>query len=369
MRAWRLRARVERAHPPTDLVDNQSVNKGVSHDDFETRYWLRTAAAGGWVTLVMSIAGIGYLLLFANADHRLGLAVMIGVATASGLLALFVVPWRRIVASPRRERVFLCWSLCTVVMIWLFALVDGGPESPLQLALFLPLVFASLSFPFRHVLATGLLALIAFLALALEGGLDGGYLLVFIAVMTGTATMALWQAKNHDSWRRELARSSTTDPLTQLLNRRGFAMASEQAFTALARHGRPVTLAVIDLDHLKAYNDENGHQAGDQLLCWVGERLADSVRAGDAVARLGGDEFAVLLPDTAPEAAEPVIDRLSSVLAERAPHCMGIATVSGPGASFDELYRDADTALYQRKLLRPAQDRHPGAVVPGSFRA
>jgi diguanylate cyclase (GGDEF)-like protein len=326
---------------------------GTSHDDFETQYWLRTAAAGSWVTILMSLAGFIYLAFFAETDHRLGLGIMLGVVAASGLLAQFVVPWRRIVASPWRERAFLCWGLLTVVMIWALAMLDGGSDSPLRVALFLPLVFASLSFPVRYVVATSLFALVAFLALAAAGGVSGGYILVYSAVLAGTAAMALWQANNHDSWRRELARSSTIDPLTQLLNRRGFAMASERAFTALARHGRPVTLAVIDLDHLKAYNDENGHQAGDELLCWVAERLANTIRAGDSVARLGGDEFAVLLPDTSPEAAKPVLDRLSGALAEQAPHCVGIATAPGEGASFDDLYRTADTALYRRKLVRP----------------
>jgi diguanylate cyclase (GGDEF)-like protein len=329
------------------------MRAGASHDDFETQYWLRTAAAGSWVTILMSLAGFAYLAFFAEPEHRLGLGLMLGMVAASGLLALFVVPWRRIVASPWRERAFLCWSLLTVVMIWALAMVDGGSDSPLRVALFLPLIFASLSFPIRYVVATGIAALVAFLALAAAGGVSGGYVLVYSAVLAGTAVMALWQAKNHDGWRQELARSSITDPLTQLLNRRGFAMASGRAFADLARHGRSVTLAVIDLDYLKAYNDENGHQAGDELLCWVGERLAGSVRAGDSVARLGGDEFAVLLPDTSPEAAKPVLDRLSGALAERAPHCLGIATAPGEGASFDDLYRTADAALYQRKLLRP----------------
>jgi len=340
------------------------MDQGGSHDDFETRYWLRTAAAGSWVTILMSSAGVAYLLLFAAPEHRLGLAVMLAVSLSSGLLTLLVVPWRRIVASPRRERVFLGWAFLTVVMIWVLALVDGGSESPLQLALFLPMVFAALSFPVRNVVSTVLLALLAFIALVAGGGLTGGYVLVFAAVLVGTATMAVWQAKNHDSWRRELARSSTIDPLTQLLNRRGFAMASEGAFGGLARDGRPVTLAVIDLDYLKAYNDENGHQAGDELLCWVGGRLAEAVRAGDAVARLGGDEFAVLLPDTGPVAAAPIITRLSSLLAERAPHCVGIATAPEEGTSFDDLYRNADAALYERKLLRPDRREMVSRVVP-----
>jgi len=331
------------------------VGAGTSHDDFETQYWLRTAAAGSWVTILMALAGFAYVAFFAEADHRLGLGIMLGVVAVSGLLALFVVPWRRIVASSWRERAFLCWALLTVAMIWALAMVDGGSDSPLRIALFLPLIFASLSFPVRHVVLIWLAALVAFLGLAATGDVSGGYVLVYCAVLAGTAAMALWQAKNHDAWRRELARSSNTDPLTQLLNRRGFATASERAFTALARYGRPVTLAVIDLDHLKAYNDENGHQAGDDLLCWVGERLASSIRAGDSVARLGGDEFGVLLPDTSPQAAGPVLDRLTQALGERAPHCLGVATAPEQGASFDDLYRSADIALYERKLVRPGR--------------
>ena len=331
------------------------MERGGSHDDFETRYWLRTAAAGGWVTLLMSLAGFVYLAFFSTSPHLLDLGLMLGVALAFGVLALFVLPWRRVVASPWREQVFLGWGLLTVVMIWLTALIDDGGDSPLQFALFLPVVFASLSFPVRYVIATGVIAEVAFLSLALEGGLAGGYLLVVGAALAGTSAMALWQSTNHASWRRELARSSTTDPLTHLLNRRGFAMASEQAFASLARHGRPVTVAVLDLDHLKTYNDEHGHHAGDELLCWAADRLTSSVRSGDAVARLGGDEFAVLLPDTDTAAARPVIARLSAALAERAPHCLGIATAPEQGISFDDLYRNADASLYQCKLRRPRQ--------------
>ena len=343
------------------------MNQGATHDDFETRYWLRTAAAGSWVTILMATSGMVYMAFFADPEHRLGLGLMLAATAASGALALFAVPWRRIVASPWRERAFLCWALLTVVMIFVLALVDGGAESPLRLVLFLPVVFASLSFPIRYVVATGVLAEIAFMGLVVEGGVSGGGTLVYSSVLAGTAAMALWQAKNHDGWRQELARSSTIDPLTHLLNRRGFAMASERAFAALTRHGRPVTLVVIDLDYLKAYNDQHGHQAGDELLCWVSGRLSSAVRAGDAVARLGGDEFAVLLPETPLAVAEPVIARLSEDLRQRAPHCLGAATAPEEGASFDALYRSADAQLYEQKLLRPQQGDLSPQVVPESL--
>lgn len=121
----------------------------MSHDDFETRYWLRTAA-GSWVTIMMSAAGFAYALFFAAPQHRLGIAVMTGVIAASGLVTLFVMPWRRIVASRWREGAFLVWGVLSVASIFGLAMIDGG-ESPLQLALFLPIVFASLSFPLRNL--------------------------------------------------------------------------------------------------------------------------------------------------------------------------------------------------------------------------
>jgi len=341
------------------------VNQGATHDDFETRYWLRTAAAGSWVTILMSFAGVVYLAAFTEPEYRAGLGVVLAITAASGVVTLFAIPWRKIVASPWRERAFLCWAALTVLMIWLLTLVDGGAESPLKMALFLPVIFASISFPVRYVAMLWALAEVAFLSLAAEGHLSGGEVLVFTAVLAGTAVMALWQAKNHDGWRQELARSSTIDPLTQLLNRRGFAMASERAFAALARRDRPVTLVIIDLDYLKAYNDEYGHQAGDELLRWVGDQLSSAVRVGDAVARLGGDEFAVLLPETSLEEAAPVIARISVALDERAPHCLGAATAPEQGSSFDALYRSADDKLYGQKLQRPQQrESRPREVVP-----
>jgi diguanylate cyclase (GGDEF)-like protein len=341
------------------------VNQGTTHDDFESRYWLRTATAGGWVTVLMSIAGIVYLAAFTEPEHRVGLAVVLAIIGGSGVVGLFAIPWEKVVASPWRERAFLTWAALTVLMIWLLTLVDGGEESPLKMALFLPVIFASISFPVRYVVTLWILAEVAFLSLAVDGQFDGGEVLVFSAVLAGTATMALWQAKNHDGWRQELARSSTTDPLTQLLNRRGFAMASARAFATLARHGRPVTLVIIDLDYLKTYNDEHGHQAGDELLRWVGDQLSSVVRDVDAVARLGGDEFAVLLPETSLEDAAPVIARISTALDERAAHCLGAAAAPDEGSSFDALYRSADDKLYQQKLRRPPQqENRPREVVP-----
>ena len=87
------------------------------------------------------------------------------------------------------------------------------------------------------------------------------------------------------------------------------------------------------------------------------------------MARLGGDEFAVLLPETPVAVAESVLERLSVAVGEKAPHCLGIATAPQQGAGFDDLYRKADTALYEQKLVRPKRQDSSHRVESDPARA
>ena len=322
-----------------------------THHDFESRFWASTAAAGGWVTVVMGLSGVSYTVLFAGDAHRLGVGIMIAVTVAVGAVSLWVVPWDRVIASPRREVAFFVWSLVIIAMLAGLAAADGGATSPLALMLVLPTVFAALAYPLRLVLAVSVLAELAFGGLILVGAPTLDYAVVCCSALAGTAALAVWQTANHDVWRAELARSSVTDPLTGLLNRRGFAAATHVAFSALNRQGRQMTLLVLDLDVFKAYNDTHGHQAGDELLQWVGRELVDTLGPTDVVSRLGGDEFAVLLTDTNHSEACLAIGRLEAVLCLQAPHCLGRATAPEHGSTFDDLYRAADNDLYQRKSL------------------
>jgi diguanylate cyclase (GGDEF)-like protein/PAS domain S-box-containing protein len=302
----------------------------------------------------MCLVGAIYAAAYVDESQRLALALVVSVAAIGGAVILWFIPWGRVITSPWRQWAFFSWTVCTVAIIAATAAVDGGAESPLALMLFLPVVFASLAYPLRLVIASAITAEAAFLLLILldTGESPGaGFILAFCGALLGVAVMAVWQAGNHDVWRRELSRSSRTDPLTSLLNRRGFATASDAAFSALDRRDSPVTLLLIDLDLFKAYNDSHGHHAGDALLRWVAEQLSSSTRPTDSVARLGGDEFAVLLPDTDRRAADAVIARISKSLRPRVDHCLGRASAPEQGTTFDALYRVADTNLYQRKIL------------------
>jgi diguanylate cyclase (GGDEF)-like protein/PAS domain S-box-containing protein len=321
-------------------------------DDSEARFWLSTVAVGGWVTILMVVAGMTYAIAFAAGEHRLGIVVLVALTGGLGALALWVVPWRRLIDSSWMEALLLWWSTLTIATVTLMAALDGGAGSPVALTLLLPVVFASLAYSLFRVVLIAALAEIAFMALTVVGSPGAGYTLIFCSVVAGTALMAVRQAGFHAAWREQLARSSRTDALTGLLNRRGLAQASDAAFSDLSRHRRTVTLLIIDLDLFKTYNDTHGHLAGDELLRWTAAQLTDAVRPSDAVARLGGDEFAVLLPDADRDTVESVLTRIREALEPRVDHCVGWAGAPEDGVTFDELYRVGDANLYQRKVMR-----------------
>ena len=160
------------------------------------------------------------------------------------------------------------------------------------------------------------------------------------------AWICAWQCRNHDRHRPKLDRASRTDPLTGVLNRRGFRERLDAEVSRARRHGDEVALVLIDLDDFKSVNDRQGHAAGDALLCWVADRLHRDLRSEDLVARLGGDEFALVLPGND---AAVAVERVTALLAERAPASAGVAVYPVDGADADALHHIADAQLYEHK--------------------
>ena len=163
------------------------------------------------------------------------------------------------------------------------------------------------------------------------------------------AVLCAWQAQNHDRARDRLLLVSRTDPLTESLNRRGFEERVRAELADAVRSGRSLALVLLDLDNFKAVNDLHGHPAGDDLLCWVVERMRRTVRPLDTVGRLGGDEFAVLAPGLDQAGATELGERIRGVLAERIAVTTGAACFPVDGVDPDELQRRADSHLYEQK--------------------
>ncbi|MEW9267291.1 diguanylate cyclase [Kineococcus endophyticus] len=163
--------------------------------------------------------------------------------------------------------------------------------------------------------------------------------------------------------RREAERVAGTDPLTGLLNRRGWDLALAGA-TAASDPGRPAVVVVLDLDDLKTVNDVGGHDAGDALLRRAGRLVAGAVEACDAVARTGGDEFCVLLLGRDTATAAEVVHRLGDVLtAAGVPASVGAAAADGPDLA--GAWARADEEMYEDKRVRKIRrNAVPAAPTP-----
>ncbi|MEM9069846.1 MAG: diguanylate cyclase [Myxococcota bacterium] len=160
---------------------------------------------------------------------------------------------------------------------------------------------------------------------------------------------------------QKLAEEATTDVLTGLANKRALEEALARDLARASRMEQELSLVVVDVDHFKQFNDRWGHSTGDEVLRAVGQLLRDTVRTGDVAARYGGEEFVLVLPNTDPEGALTVAERVRSLLEEasiegpegplRVTASFGVATVRGPGCEHAArvLFERADAALYEAK--------------------
>jgi diguanylate cyclase (GGDEF)-like protein len=155
-----------------------------------------------------------------------------------------------------------------------------------------------------------------------------------------------------------LEQLSVTDPLTGLANRRRLEVSLRDEWRRAQRSGAPLTVAMLDVDWFKKFNDRYGHHEGDRCLQRVAAEIATSVRKTDLVARYGGEEFAIVMPDTILEAGRDTAERVRRAISEldrAAPEravtvSVGVATTRGTNReSTDQLLERADGALYQAK--------------------
>ena len=160
-------------------------------------------------------------------------------------------------------------------------------------------------------------------------------------------------------YRRELVRLADLDSLTGLPNRRRTADLATEALRHAIAQQRPLTVAVIDLDHFKAINDHCGHATGDYVLKEFARQGRDSLRATDILGRWGGEEFLLVMPETPLELALSSLERLRTVVlgirlpasgaGVRVSLSAGLATAEEGVKSLDDIIARGDSALYKAK--------------------
>jgi diguanylate cyclase (GGDEF)-like protein len=158
----------------------------------------------------------------------------------------------------------------------------------------------------------------------------------------------------------ELERRSSHDGLTGVFNRAAFDERLLAECKSADRHGRALSLLMVDIDFFKRVNDNYGHQTGDRVLETLARLLNESIRPGDVVARFGGEEFVVIFPETAEEAAMAMAERIRRTIGDHSFECsngedigitvsIGCASRWADAVTCEELVKEADAALYRAK--------------------
>ncbi|ACU72839.1 diguanylate cyclase [Catenulispora acidiphila DSM 44928] len=244
------------------------------------------------------------------------------------------------------------------VLICIPTVVDGRP-GPLGPVLLTWTVVYSAYMLAIHVawMTMGVVAASFAAAAFASRGVDGTDLWIAVTSAILVVFMLVIRLRSQsDRLSAQLIALARADPLTGLVNHRGFEEALGRAQVRHSRDGRPVSLLAIDIDRFKDVNDTWGHPAGDAVLQELAKLLAAYFRSGDVIARVGGEEFAVLISDCgvheALRRAQGLLGRVredSLTWDHRITVSIGVATVPDQVEDFDGLHRSADRALYRAK--------------------
>jgi len=276
----------------------------------------------------------------AESAH-LGASVWAAVLFALIVLATMFVPWARI--SPEWQGVI---PLAYMGVVMLLRHSQGSDEVGYTVLYILPIAWLALYSPDWQVIAGVLLGAVLIIAPPLVDGPllreqhypDSDYALaVIVTLITAFVALMLRFATN----------AASIDTLTGLPNRRVFMASLRRRADDARASGRNMSVAVIDLDHFKDFNDFHGHDAGDRLLEGTALRWMSLIREGDIIGRIGGEEFGLVVEGDA-TACRAIAERLIHAVPEGQTASAGVAAVPRGTDPMGALRR-ADAALYDAK--------------------
>jgi diguanylate cyclase (GGDEF)-like protein len=297
------------------------------------------------------LAGLAMItLLFVlgrgTTNEEMRLLTEAAALTALTVVATVFVPWERL---PH-------WLEVTPPFVFLFVTflgreAVGGTGAPWTQLVLVPVVWLGV-YGSPGELVGGLIGVALTLAtpLLVPGSTAvewraAAFLVAVSAIVGFSVQLFFAHLRRHTD---RLARLALTDHLTGVANRRAWDAGLDAAVERARHTRRPVTVAALDIDRFKRFNDEFGHQAGDRFLKEVAARWQSELRGADLLARIGGDEFAVVFPESDAEAAAVVARRLCEDLPPGRTCSGGVAEWTGRETPF-ELMARADDALYAAK--------------------
>ena len=324
-------------------------------------------ALGGLFMAGGTLALLTVLLPHTAQTNEIGLLLIVGDAYL--VSAVLILLARRVPA--RLLPVALLWGSTLITGVAYFA---GGRPSPL--IFFYLWVFLYSAYFFTRAQAIAQIAYVGVTYAVILAVRPPPGALAWWAVGVGTllVTAALiWTMRERaESLIARLYDAARTDPLTKLLNRRGFRESLDLELERARRSELAMTVLMGDIDHFKVVNDRSGHQAGDVALQRTARVLESSKRQVDVVSRVGGEEFALILADTDQEGALVLAERLRcAVLEEFAGDAVpitisfGIAAFRDHGETAASLLHAADDALYEAK----ESGRNRSVVFSGEIQA
>lgn len=333
--------------------------------------------------ILQATAGLMLALMLAIALNYLGLETITPFRWLVGLVvtglvqgALWLIPqlgWdSRLRLDP--DYVYLPMTTATFLMTLYIYL------APSLRMVFLMAWFSSLTFVAGLIGFTGIVTLSGLMAvgylsvvgLAIAHGepialsFESAVVMIFLIInlYTGMVFERLRRERaERKELRKKLAELAITDPLTGLYNRRHFEEILRAEINRIRRYGGSCSLAMIDLDYFKNYNDTLGHLAGDALLRELSELLRKHLRIIDVLARYGGEEFGLIMINTTKHEAIITMERLRTLVEAypfrgagilpfgRLTVSVGIAGCPEDGMDYEELVQKADGALYAAKRL------------------